>query len=233
MLQKANHLLRDHRSLGSATLFAIAAHGNALPLDRGRAQRGDDLIGDLVWYLDERKTIRDLNRPDGAWIDAGLVHDGANEVSGTNVGLASRANVEPRDVPFRRDGLSLASAWLVRLTAVMRLRGRRALATDTLRRSVGPHRDDGNLLRLARAILGIGLLHRRGGHVHDVELLRKRIDDDAKSLEIAGEDRLTQRRTRHLQPARVQIGDGGHRRDLDLLFGLILDVAQQPVLAWL
>ena len=77
----------------------------------------------------------------------------------------------------------------------------------------------------------VGLLHRRGGDVHDVELLGERLDDDAELIEVAGEDRLAQRGARQLEPPRAQIGDGRHGGDLDLLLRLLLDVAQQPMLA--
>ena len=61
-------------------------------------------------------------------------------------------------------------------------------------------------------------LHRRRRDVDDVELLRQRFDDDADVIEVAGEQLLAQRRARQIELPRAHVGDGRHRRDLDLRF---------------
>src|SRR5689334_21755467 len=95
------------RSAGAAR-FAVAAHGNAPTLDGGTTQGVDDAIRDLVGNLDERKTFGDLDGADSARVYACLVDDGALEVGGTNLGKASRPDVEPRHVPFGSDALGPA-----------------------------------------------------------------------------------------------------------------------------
>ena len=50
-------------------------------------------------------------------------------------------------------------------------------------------------------------------------------------IEIAREDRLADRGAREFQPARSEIGHGGHGGDLDLLLRLLLDVAQEAMFA--
>src|SRR6478672_2041483 len=98
---------RQCRMSGSAGL-TVAAHGNASALD-GRCPQGvDDAVGNLVGYLDEGESFRDLDGADGARIDAGLVDDGPDEIRRPDLGETAGADVETRDVPLRRDALTFA-----------------------------------------------------------------------------------------------------------------------------
>ena len=74
-------------------------------------------------------------------------------------------------------------------------------------------------------------LHRSRGNVHDVELVRERLDDDPGVVEVAGDQTLAQRRARDLQSACAKVGDRWDRRDLNLLFRSGFHGPKQAVLA--
>ena len=67
--------------------------------------------------------------------------------------------------------------------------------------------------------------------VDDVELVRERLDDDARVIEVAGDQALAQRRARDVEPPGAEVGDRRDRRDLDLLLRCGFDGAEQAVLA--
>ncbi len=77
----------------------------------------------------------------------------------------------------------------------------------------------------------VGELDRGQRDVQRVELVRERVEDDAKRLEIVLQQRLVQRGASELQPASLEIGDGRDGLDHDRLLGEPLDRLQHPVLA--
>src|SRR5674476_997610 len=148
------------------TLLPISAHGNALSLDGRRAQRLDDSVSDLVRHFHEREPIGDLNRADGARVDTCLVHDGTDEIGWPNVRVATRADVEARDVPLWRDAL-LPGRLAARLGGLMTprsgFRRRRALAIAPRRGALGAQRHRRNLLDIEPARGDVGRDEQVGG----------------------------------------------------------------------
>ena len=76
-------------------------------------------------------------------------------------------------------------------------------------------------------------LDRRGGHVEHVELAGKSFHHGAIPVELTRQDRFAKRRARELEPARAHVEHRRDRGDLNFLPGELLDVAEEPVLAWL
>ncbi len=77
----------------------------------------------------------------------------------------------------------------------------------------------------------MGQLHRGQCHLHHVEVVGQRLDDDAERLEVVDEQQLVQGGARELQPPRAQVGSGRHLLHGDALPGGPLDGLEHPVLA--
>ena len=84
---------------------------------------------------------------------------------------------------------------------------------------------------LGAAGLGVREADRGQGDVGDVVLARERLDDRAVAVEVAGDERLAQRRLEQAQPALAEVRDGRQVGDLHGRPDDALDVAQVPVLA--
>ena len=98
-------------------------------------------------------------------------------------------------------------------------------------RPLRPRGHRGDLLLLAAAVPPLDCLTAAAATSMTSNSSASDSDDAAERVQSARQDRLAQRRAGQLHPPRAEIGDGRHRLDLDLLLGLMLDVAEQPVLA--
>ena len=70
-----------------------------------------------------------------------------------------------------------------------------------------------------------------GSDIDDVELVRERLDDYTRVIEVAGQQALAQRRASDLEPPGAEVGDRRDRRNLDLLLRCGFHGTEQAVLA--
>ena len=142
------------------------------PANLGRAQRVDHVVGDRFGHFDQREAVVDLDRADRSGFNPDLAGDGADEIARPDSGPASGADEQPRDVALApRAGLARAAAGRARTSAAaaapsFSLDGGGAGAGNLAIVAVAPRRR-------------VRQLHRGRRDVHDVELPRQRLDDDA------------------------------------------------------
>ena len=144
-------------------------------------------------HLDEREPVADLDRADRATRDSRLVGDRPDDVRRPQPDLAPATDEQPRHPRAVAEATSPPPAGDP---------GRRA--------DLRPQGQVGQLHLLAVGATGRLIGQARGGQrdVHQVELLRERLDHGTVSVEVVTQQHLAQRRVQQLQPARTQIGDG-------------------------
>jgi len=78
-----------------------------------RPQGVDNVIGDLIGHFDKREPIVNLDGTDDIGVELQLVRDRADDVTGTDLGLAPRADVDLRYFPTGFAlGAGYSSRWL-------------------------------------------------------------------------------------------------------------------------
>ena len=95
-------------------------------------------------------------------------------------------------------------------------------------------REVGNLRFVDRGSAGlVGQLHRRERDGAHVVVAGQRVEHVVVVVEVVRGERLADGVDGELDLAGPQVGDRRHALDRDLLLGQLLDVEQQPLLAWL
>src|SRR6185312_10688205 len=212
----------------------VPPYRHPLPLDVRRAQRVDDVIRNLIGHLDKREPIVNLDGTDNICVELQLVRYCADDVAGTDLGLAPCTDVDLRDFPTRfalgasdsarRLALALRTILQPILWAIVWGRG--------ARRWRALNRDFFFRLVFVVAARFVRHLHCGRCNVHHVVVaIGQRFYNSAILIQLIADQNLLQSRARELDTSHAHIGDRWHRRDLDLLLGDVLDVAQKPVLA--
>src|SRR5918998_6924225 len=161
---------------GSAGGVPLAADSRLCSLDGGAPQGCDHFVGRALGHLHQREAIGDLDRPDVTASETGLPSYRADQVLWADPGAAPDTEKDPRHPPC----LGTAAPPLA------------PIATPDL--ALGHLGDLGDLLFVGFAPQGlVSQLHRSERHIHDIELVSERLDDDAEALQVVGEQAFLQR----------------------------------------